>query len=56
MTTNLPTPVSEKEKQYWLGKLAFVALVVLKLTKYDSKAARNTQSESFSPPLAANGA
>ncbi|MEQ5091560.1 DUF2913 family protein [Providencia rettgeri] len=47
MTANLPTPVSEKEKQYWLGKLAFAALVALKLTQRDGKTPLNPQAENL---------
>ncbi|WP_272662603.1 DUF2913 family protein [Providencia sp. PROV111] len=40
-------PISVEEKNHWLGKLAFAALVALKLAQWDGKAARNAQSENL---------
>ncbi|WP_442959067.1 DUF2913 family protein [Providencia sp. PROV104] len=39
--------MSIEEKHRWLGKLAFAALVALKLALWDGKAARNAQSENL---------
>ncbi|HHR6224955.1 DUF2913 family protein [Providencia alcalifaciens] len=39
--------MSVEEKNRWLGKLAFAALVALKLALWDGKAARNAQSENL---------
>ncbi|HHR6154730.1 TPA: DUF2913 family protein [Providencia alcalifaciens] len=47
MTKIIHTPISVEEKNHWLGKLAFAALVALKLAQWDGKAARNAQSENL---------
>lgn len=47
MTKTIHSPISVEEKNHWLGKLAFSALVALKLAQWDGKAARNTQSENL---------
>ncbi|MDD9341347.1 MAG: DUF2913 family protein [Providencia heimbachae] len=39
--------VTVEEKNHWLGKLAFSALVALKLAQWDGKTARNAQSENL---------
>ena len=41
------SPITVEEKNRWLGKLAFAALVALKLAQWDGKAARNAQSENL---------
>lgn len=52
----ITSPVTVEEKNHWLGKLAFAALIALKLAQWDGKAARNAQSENlFSASLATNG-
>ncbi|HHN8583323.1 TPA: DUF2913 family protein [Providencia rettgeri] len=45
MTKTITSPVTVEEKNHWLGRLAFAALVALKLAQWDGKAARNAQSE-----------
>ena len=47
MTKVINPPISVEEKNHWLGKLAFAALVALKLAQWDGKAARNAQSENL---------
>lgn len=47
MTKTPFSPITVEEKNRWLGKLAFAALVALKLAQWDGKAARNTQSENL---------
>lgn len=47
MTKTVNSPISVEEKNHWLGKLAFAALVALKLAQWDGKAARNAQSENL---------
>ncbi|BDH20938.1 DUF2913 family protein [Providencia hangzhouensis] len=47
MTITIHSPISVEEKNHWLGKLAFAALVALKLAQWDGKAARNAQSENL---------
>ncbi|MQC12829.1 hypothetical protein C4513_18565 [Morganella morganii] len=47
MTKTITSPVTVEEKNHWLGKLAFSALVALKLAQWDGKAARNAQSENL---------
>lgn len=47
MTKTIHSPIFVEEKNHWLGKLAFSALVALKLAQWDGKAARNAQSENL---------
>lgn len=47
MTKTIHSPIHVEEKNHWLGKLAFAALVALKLAQWDGKAARSTQSENL---------
>ncbi|HHR6019876.1 TPA: DUF2913 family protein [Providencia alcalifaciens] len=47
MTNTSQKIVSVEEKNYWLGKFAFAALVALKLAQWDGKAALNAQSENL---------
>ncbi|ENN8378697.1 DUF2913 family protein [Providencia rettgeri] len=47
MTKTITSPITVEEKNHWLGKLAFAALVALKLAQWDGKAARNAQSENL---------
>ncbi|EIU7559280.1 DUF2913 family protein [Providencia rettgeri] len=47
MTKVINPPISVEEKNHWLGKLAFAALVALKLAQWDGKTARNAQSENL---------
>lgn len=47
MTKTITSPVTVEEKNHWLGKLAFAALVALKLAQREGKAARNAQSENL---------
>lgn len=47
MTKTIPCPISVEEKNHWLGKLAFAALVALKLAQRDGKVARNAQAENL---------
>ena len=47
MTKTITSPVTVEEKNHWLGKLAFAALIALKLAQWDGKAARNAQSENL---------
>ncbi|MEX5871139.1 DUF2913 family protein [Providencia hangzhouensis] len=47
MTKTITSPVTVEEKNHWLGKLAFAALVALKLAQWEGKAARNAQSENL---------
>ncbi|EJD6501538.1 DUF2913 family protein [Providencia rettgeri] len=47
MIKTIHSPISVEEKNYWLGKLAFAALVALKLAQWDGKAAPNAQSENL---------
>ena len=47
MTKTIHSPIPVEEKNHWLGKLAFAALVALKLAQWDGKAARSTQSENL---------
>ncbi|HHR6225319.1 TPA: DUF2913 family protein [Providencia alcalifaciens] len=47
MIKTIHSPISVEEKNYWLGKLAFAALVALKLAQRDGKVARNAQSENL---------
>ena len=47
MTKTSNSPITVEEKNHWLGKLAFAALVALKLAQWDGKAARNAQSENL---------
>lgn len=47
MTTNSLTSSPEEEKQHWLGKLAFAALLALKLAQRDGKTSRNPQAENL---------
>ena len=47
MTKTPFSPITVEEKNRWLGKLAFAALVALKLAQWDGKAARNAQSENL---------
>lgn len=47
MTKTIHSPVCVEEKNYWLGKLAFAALIALKLAQWDGKAALNAQSENL---------
>lgn len=47
MTKTIYSPISVEEKNQWLGKLAFSALVALKLAQWDGKAARSAQSENL---------
>lgn len=47
MTKTVNSPISVEEKNHWLGKLAFAALVALKLVQWDGKAARNAQKIFF---------
>ncbi|MEY0432248.1 DUF2913 family protein [Providencia rettgeri] len=47
MTKVINSPISVEEKNRWLGKLAFAALVALKLAQWGGKAARNAQSENL---------
>ncbi|MGF7540224.1 DUF2913 family protein [Providencia rettgeri] len=47
MTKTIHSPICVEEKNHWLGKLAFAALVALKLAQWDGKAARNAQSENL---------
>ncbi len=39
MTKVINPPISVEEKNHWLGKLAFAALVALKLVQWDGKSA-----------------
>ncbi|WP_272682181.1 DUF2913 family protein [Providencia sp. PROV129] len=47
MIKTIHCPISVEEKNHWLGKLAFAALVALKLAQWDGKAARNAQAENL---------
>ncbi|WP_336845131.1 DUF2913 family protein [Providencia rettgeri] len=47
MTKTIHSPIFVEEKNHWLGKLAFAALVALKLPQWDGKAALNAQSENL---------
>ncbi|HHR5860545.1 TPA: DUF2913 family protein [Providencia alcalifaciens] len=47
MTKISNSPITVEEKNRWLGKLAFAALVALKLAQWDGKAARNAQAENL---------
>ncbi|MEY0226346.1 DUF2913 family protein, partial [Providencia rettgeri] len=47
MTKTITSPVTVEKKNHSLGKLAFAALVALKLAQWDGKAARNAQSENL---------
>jgi len=47
MTNPIRGTVTVEEKNLWLGKLAFSALVALKLAQWDGKTARNARSENL---------
>lgn len=47
MINPIRTTVTVEEKNLWLGKLAFSALVALKLAQSDGKAGRNAQTENL---------
>lgn len=47
MLNNVKTVVSVDEKNRWLGKLAYGALVSLALAQYDGKTTRNPHSENL---------
>ena len=47
MTKTITSPGTVEEKNHWLGKLAFAALVALKFAQWDGKAGRNAQFENL---------
>ena len=47
MTKTSNSPITVDEKNQWLGKLAFSALVALKLAQWDGKTSHNAQSENL---------
>lgn len=47
MTKTPNSLITVEEKNCWLGKLAFAALVALKMAQWDGKAARNALPENL---------